>query len=215
MVSTSPEWLHCTHWGSARQGAAGFPWQPSSCIPAGIELNIHRAPAHCSTPPCKVADFKAKLVVATSSLLCPHRQKPLCAGDHRLVTLRPASLFLCWREVGERGGKEEKKLVIAASRLSPPKTLLPKGCPSARVPLPSVRTGNQTLGKLGWVEAATSEAFVGNVNTGRLCQAVSKALSPGYFTCGFPPPTPPNVYGFTRDKLTLTRPLLIRLLPFA
>lgn len=66
-----PEWLHCVHWGSARQGAAGLPWQLSSCVHAEIELSLHRGLAHCSTLTCKGADFKAQSLVTMSSLLTP------------------------------------------------------------------------------------------------------------------------------------------------
>jgi len=51
-----------------------------------------------------------------------------------------APLSLLVRDSRERG--KEEKLVVAASRLSPPKRLLPKGCPSVQVPPPSARSAN-------------------------------------------------------------------------
>lgn len=100
MVSSTPEHLHCVSWGSSRQGAAGFPWQLSSCMHAGIELSLRWGLTHCSTLTCKRAVSKAQSV-AMSSLVTPCWQKPLCAGNCSLVTLQPASLVL--RRTGEKG----------------------------------------------------------------------------------------------------------------
>lgn len=53
---------------------------PMTALQLSTELSIHRTLAHCSTPPCEVADFKAQLAVAMFSLCTPCQQKPLCAG---------------------------------------------------------------------------------------------------------------------------------------
>lgn len=51
----------------------------------------------------------------------------------------------------------------------------------------SVRSGNHV--DAGETELSGSSCLLkvgGKLNAGRLCQAVSKALSPGFFTCGLP-----------------------------
>lgn len=130
----------------------------------------------------------------------PPVEAPVCQGPQLSHSAACIPLPLLVRGGGE-GGKEEK-LVIAASRLSPPKMLLPKGCPSVRVPLPSVRSGNHTdAGETG----LSGSSYLWRVR--EKCQAVSKALSRLFYLWITRPP--PQIYGFMQEKLTLMRPLLI------
>lgn len=195
-------WLSWASWRNIKsswQKIQNFPWcqppQNDSIILTGATPGRELQGSHDSPPAEYWAEYppdtgslqhtalrgsRFQGPIGGSDVLLMHSlpAKASVCWDRSLVTLQPASQF-CWCEVGDWG---ERRRIGYHCRLPPPKPLLPKGYPSVQVLLPSVRSGNPQRCWGSWVEwKQLPLKGLWKSNAGHLCQAVSKALSPGFF----------------------------------